>query len=52
MAVILRGQAFPGELSTKVGKYEDVEPRSVLVARLAAAIADGERDGRGVALPH
>jgi hypothetical protein len=29
MAVILRGQGFPGQLLTKVGKYDDVEPRSV-----------------------
>jgi hypothetical protein len=29
MAVILRGQGFPGQLLTKGGKYDDVEPRSV-----------------------
>jgi hypothetical protein len=52
MAVILRGQAFPGQLFTKVGKYDDVEPRSVLVAGHAAAVPHGKRDGRGTPLPH
>jgi hypothetical protein len=52
MAVILRGQAFPGQLFNKVGKYDDVEPRSVLVAGHAAAVPHGKRDGRGTAFPH
>ena len=40
MAVILRGQGFPGQLLTKVGKYDDVEPRSVWLRAMPLAASE------------
>ena len=40
MAVILRGQGFPGQLLTKVGKYDDVEPRSVWLRAMPLAACE------------
>src|SRR6266446_5686097 len=52
MAVILREQAFPGQLFTKVGKYDVVESGSVVAACNFAALPHGKRNGCGAAFSY